>query len=65
MIEMGFAPFGEVEGNGMDVMRRVHNCGEEPNQGQIKSSGNSYLDSSFPNLSKIIRVTIQPLGDEL
>ena len=62
---MGFAPFGEVEGNGMDVMRRVHNCGEKPNQGQIKSSGNAYLDSSFPNLSKIVRVTIQPLGDEL
>ena len=63
---MGFAPFGEVEGNGMDVVRRIYNCGESPNQGQIQAQGNSYLDKSFPSLSKIVSATvIEPLKSEI
>merc|ERR1711862_279913 len=51
---MGFAPFGEVEGDGMKVVKTIYDCGEKPNQGQIQSQGNAYLDKSFPKLSKII-----------
>merc|ERR1712113_748560 len=50
---MGFAPFGEVEGDGMKVVKKVYNCGESPNQGEIQSKGNAYLDSKFPDLSKV------------
>jgi cyclophilin family peptidyl-prolyl cis-trans isomerase len=55
---MGFAPFGEVEGSGMDVVKKIYNIGEKPNQGQIQSMGNSYLDKNFPELSKIVRARI-------
>ena len=55
---MGFAPFGEVEGDGMDVVKQIYNCGEKPNQGSIQSQGNSYLDQSFPELSKIVKATV-------
>ena len=55
---MGFAPFGEVEGDGLNVVSRVHNCGEEPNQGKIMRQGNAYLDAQFPQLSKIVRATL-------
>eukprot|EP00933_Yihiella_yeosuensis_P044761 TRINITY_DN40023_c0_g1_i1.p1 TRINITY_DN40023_c0_g1~~TRINITY_DN40023_c0_g1_i1.p1 ORF type:complete len:218 (+),score=55.65 TRINITY_DN40023_c0_g1_i1:61-654(+) len=55
---MGFAPFGEVEGNGMEVVRKIYNIGEKPNQGDIQSHGNSYLDGNFPELSHLKRVRI-------
>ena len=80
---MGFAPFGEVEGDGMTVVKKVcvqpvapcahavpparlnpplwcqiYNCGEKPNQGEIQSKGNAYLNSSFPDLSKIVKATV-------
>merc|ERR1711976_111331 len=55
---MGFAPFGEVEGDGMAVVKKIHNCGEKPNQGQIQAKGNKYLDESSPKLSKIVRALI-------
>merc|ERR1719390_383185 len=55
---MGFAPFGQVEGSGMDVVKKIHNCGEKPNQGQIQSEGNKYLDSAFPQLSQIMTARI-------
>eukprot|EP00965_Chrysotila_dentata_P236465 6201328-Pleurochrysis_carterae.AAC.1 len=38
---MGFAPFGEIEGSGMDVVAKLYNCGEKPNQGEIQSRGNA------------------------
>ena len=52
--------FGEVVGKGMDVVRKIYNCGEKPNQGTIQSQGNRYLDKSFPELSKIKAATILP-----
>ena len=55
---MGFAPFGEVEADGMDAVRKIYNCGEKPNQGMIQSQGNSYLDDKFPQLSKIKRAYV-------
>ena len=61
---MGFAPFGEVEANGMEVVRKIHNCGESPQQGKIQSEGNTYLDKAFPRLSKIITARVLP-KDEL
>jgi cyclophilin family peptidyl-prolyl cis-trans isomerase len=57
---MGFAPFAEVEGDGMKVVKEIHNCGEKPNQGTVQSQGNSYLDKTFPELSKIKAATILP-----
>ena len=62
---MGFTPFGEVEGNGMEVVKRIYNCGEKPNQGQIQSQGNEYLDSSFPSLSKIKSFTFVDAKEEV
>merc|ERR1712151_837122 len=62
---MGFAPFGEVEGDGMKVVKEIYNCGEKPNQGQIQSQGNKYLDKTFPKLSKIITARIIGESDEL
>lgn len=50
---MGFAPFGKVLGDGMKVVEDIYNIGEKPNQGQIQSEGNKYLDANFPQLSYI------------
>jgi len=55
---MGFAPFGQLEGNGMEVMRKVYNCGESPNQGMIQQQGNDYLDKNFKDLTQIKKVSI-------
>jgi peptidyl-prolyl cis-trans isomerase A (cyclophilin A) len=56
---MDFAPFGEVLGDGMKFVDRIHSCyGETPNQGQIQSMGNKYLKKEFPKLSYINSVTI-------
>merc|ERR1712061_908153 len=55
---MGFAPFGEVEGDGMKVVKEIYNCGEKPNQGEIQSQGNEYLDKKFPKLSKVLKAQV-------
>ena len=55
---MGFAPFGEVEDGGMTAVKSIYNCGEKPNQGQIQSQGNEYLDSQFKELSKITKAYV-------
>jgi peptidyl-prolyl cis-trans isomerase A (cyclophilin A) len=45
-----FAPFGQIV-KGMTVVEALYNgYGESPNQGQIQSHGNAYLDAQFPLL---------------
>mmetsp|Transcript_135467 Transcript_135467/g.191671 ORF Transcript_135467/g.191671 Transcript_135467/m.191671 type:complete len:245 (-) Transcript_135467:33-767(-) len=52
----GFSPIGEVVDGGMEVVDKFFaGYGESPNQGQITNSGNSYLDSKFPKLTKIVK----------
>ena len=57
----GFAPFGEVI-QGMDVVDGFHaGYGERPDQGQIRSQGNAYLEKAFPQLDYVKRaVVLQP-----
>ena len=54
----GFSPFGEVI-EGMDNVDKINaEYGETPDQGQITSSGNSYLSAQFPKLDSIRKATI-------
>ena len=62
---MGFAPFGEVEGDGMTIVKQIFNVGEQPNQGSIQAQGNQYIDSNFPKISKIIKASLVEPADEL
>lgn len=56
---MGFAPFGRIV-EGMESVDAINaEYGEMPNQGQIQSTGNAYLDASFPNLDYIRTATIR------
>ena len=54
----------KVEAGGMEVVKKIYNCGEKPQQGSIQSQGNAYLDKQFPDLSRIVTATIIP-DDEL
>lgn len=48
-----FAPFGRVT-EGMEVVDKINaEYQEKPNQGQIQTAGNEYLNGSFPNLDYI------------
>jgi peptidyl-prolyl cis-trans isomerase A (cyclophilin A) len=54
----GFTPFGKVS-QGMDVVDAINaEYGESPNQMQIQTQGNAYLQKSFPNLDYIKSATI-------
>jgi serine/threonine protein kinase len=54
----GFAPFGQVV-EGMNVVERINGeYGERPDQGEINSHGNEYLNATFPNLDGITKATI-------
>jgi peptidyl-prolyl cis-trans isomerase A (cyclophilin A) len=53
-----FAPFGQVV-EGMEVVDKINaEYEEKPNQGQIQTRGNEYLNSSFPNLDYIKSVKL-------
>jgi len=53
----GFAPFGEVLGDGMKVVDKITSkYREKPNQGKIQKSGNAYLAKHFPDLSFVSHV---------
>lgn len=58
---MGFAPFGEVSGQGMKVVEKLYNgYGEPPGaiQSAIVEQGNKILDEYFPKLDAIIAATV-------
>lgn len=61
----GFAPFGEVT-EGMEVTDRFYGGygelapkGSGPDPGQAAFKGNEYLAEQFPELTRIVRVTIE------
>ena len=59
--KMGFAPFGEVKGEGMKVVSKLYDgYGEPPGaiQRAIVENGNKILDEFFPNLDGIITATV-------
>jgi len=50
----GFAPFARVIEDGMTVVDQIYKgYGEKPDQGLIQDVGNTYLMTSYPNLSYI------------
>lgn len=66
--EEGFAPFGEVV-EGMDVADAFHSGygdgpprGDGPYQAMAQARGNAYLDAEFPELTRIVRATVEPAG---
>lgn len=61
----GFAPFGEVV-EGMDVVDAFHGGygdgpprGDGPYQAMVEARGNAYLDADFPDLTRIVHVTVE------
>ncbi len=55
----GFTPFGQVV-SGMDVVDKINaEYGERPNQNQIRSEGNAYLNSQFPKLDYVKTATVE------
>jgi peptidyl-prolyl cis-trans isomerase A (cyclophilin A) len=58
---MGFAPFGQVEGEGMKVVDMFYdqygdNAG--PDQGKIETQGKPYVDKGWPKLDTIKSATL-------
>lgn len=62
---MGFAPFGLVDGQGMDVVEMMYGgYGENgPDQGELTAKGKPYVDKSFPKIDSIkTAVLVAPAG---
>jgi peptidyl-prolyl cis-trans isomerase A (cyclophilin A) len=64
----GFAPFGEVV-EGMDVVDAIYSAygdgpprGEGPYAAMAQGRGNVYLDEDFPELTHIVRATVEGPG---
>lgn len=62
---MGFAPFGKVRDESMDVVNKLYAGygegaprGKGPSQGRIQTEGNAYLKKEFPELDYIERATV-------
>ena len=54
----GFSPFGQVI-EGMDVVDKINSqYGEKPDQSQVQSRGNEYLNDKFPKLDGVTKATI-------
>jgi peptidyl-prolyl cis-trans isomerase A (cyclophilin A) len=54
----GFSPIGEIV-EGMDVAEAICDTyGESPDQGQVQSSGNEYLNENFPDLDFIKKAVV-------
>lgn len=57
---MGFAPFGKVI-EGLEVVKAINaEYRERPDQQQIQTQGNAYLEKEFPKLDFIKSATIVP-----
>lgn len=57
--DSGFAPFAHVV-SGMEVVDALnYEYREMPDQAQIASQGNAYLDANFPNLDYIVHATVR------
>jgi peptidyl-prolyl cis-trans isomerase A (cyclophilin A) len=61
----GFSPIGEVV-EGMDIVDAFYAAygdgpprGDGPYQAMIEARGNAYLDAEFPELTRIVRATIE------
>jgi peptidyl-prolyl cis-trans isomerase A (cyclophilin A) len=53
--KQGFAPFGTLSVADMKVVDKINaQYGQEPDQGQIESSGDAYLKKNFPKLDYIL-----------
>ena len=62
---MGFTPLGEVEGEGLAVVKKLYSGygegaprGNGPNQGRLEKEGNAYLKEHFPKLDYILEVSL-------
>ena len=55
----GFAPFGQISSEGMKIVESLYSgYGERPEQPMIRTQGNNYLKSKFPELDYIKKATI-------
>jgi peptidyl-prolyl cis-trans isomerase A (cyclophilin A) len=60
---MGFAPFGVVDGNGMNVVEMMYEgYGDSagPDQDQLEKQGDPYLKKGWPKLDYIKSATLMP-----
>ena len=63
----GFAPFGVVDGKGMNVVEMLYDQYTEssgPEQDKISQLGKPYLDKYFPKLDSIKTATLVASGGE-